>query len=54
MVPEQMWNAIAHIKQQFGLTFGGFSDFKQLTQVNGEPTGSRHSRVDKYAFGKQL
>ena len=35
MVSEQMWNVIAHIKQQFGFVFVGFGDFKQLKPVGG-------------------
>ena len=35
-IQEQMWNAIAHIKQQFGFIFCGFGDFKQLKPTNEE------------------
>ena len=37
MVSEQMWNVIAHIKQQFQFVFVGFGDFKQL-----KPVGEEH------------
>ena len=46
MIPEQMWNVIAHIKQQFGLIFWWFGDFKQLKRVNEERIGSRSSWID--------
>ena len=36
MVSEQMWNVIAHTKQQFGFVFVGFGDFKKLKPVGEE------------------
>ena len=38
MISEQMWNVIAHIKQQFNFIFCGFGDFKQLKPINEEHT----------------
>ena len=37
MISEQMWNVIAHIKQQLGFIFCGFGDIKQLKPINEEP-----------------
>ena len=54
MIPEQMWNVIAHIKQQFGRICCGFGAFKQLKPVKQEHINFRNSWIDKYVFGKNL
>ena len=50
MISEQMWNVIAHIKQQFKFTFCGFGDFKQLKPVNEEHIDFLNTWVIKYRF----
>ena len=50
MVSEQMWNVIAHIKQQFGFVFVGFGDFQQLKPVGEEQIYFKHSRSVNYVF----
>ena len=40
VVSEQMWNVIAHIKQQVGFVFVGSGDFKQL-----KPAGEETHRL---------
>ena len=54
MIPEQMWNVIAHIKQQFGFIFCGFGDFKQLNPVNEEHIDFLNSWIVKYIFNNNL
>ena len=54
MIPEQMWNVIAHVKQQFGFIFCGLGDFKQLKPVNEEHTDFRNSWIVKYVLGDNL
>ena len=47
---EQMWNAIAHIKQQCWCLFVGFGDFKQLKPVGEEHIDFQHSWIVTYVF----
>ena len=47
MVQEQMWCVLAHIKQQFGFTFVGFGDFKQLKPVGEDHIDFRNSWIVK-------
>ena len=54
MIPEQMWNVIAHVKQQFGFMCCGFGDFKQLKPVNEEHIDFRNSWIVEYVFGNNL
>ena len=54
MVSEQMWNVIAHIKQQFGFVFVGFGDFKQLKPVGEEHIDFRHSWIVKDVFNNTI
>ena len=54
MVSEQMRNAIAHIKQQFGFVFVGFGDFKQLKPVGEEHIDFIHSWIVKYVFNNTI
>ena len=54
MIPEQMRNVIAHVKQEFGFIFCGFGDFKQLKPVSEEHVGFRNSWVVKHVFGNNL
>jgi len=54
MISEQMWNVIAHIKQQFKFTFCGFGDFKQLKPVNEEHIDFLNTWIIKYIFNNNL
>ena len=54
MIPEQMWDVIAHVKQHFGFIFCGFGDVKQLKPVNEEQIYFRNSWIVKYVFGNNL
>ena len=54
MISEQMWNVIAHIKQQFGFVFVGFGDFKQLKPVGEEHIDFKHSWIVKYVFNNTI
>ena len=54
MIPEQMWNVIAHVKRQFGFIVCGFGDFKQLKPVNEEHIDFRNSWIVRYVFGNNL
>lgn len=54
MVSEQMWNVIAHIKQQFEFVFVGFGDFKQLKPVGEEHIDFKHSWIVKYVFNNTI
>ena len=54
MIPEQMWNVIAHVKRQFGFICYGLGGFKQLKPVNEEHIDFRNIWVVKYVFGNNL
>ena len=53
MMPEQMWNVISHIKQQFGLICCGFGGFKQLKPANEEHIDFRNSWIVNMCLVKQ-
>ena len=53
-ISEQMWNVIAHIKQQFGFIFCGFGDFKQLKPISEEQTDFLNSWIVKHIFNNSL
>ena len=53
-VSEQMWNVIAHIKQQFGFVFVGFGDFKQLKPVGEEHIDFKHNWIVNYVFNDTI
>ena len=54
MVQERIWSVLAHIKTQFGFTFIGYGDFKQLKPVNEEHIDFFNSWIVKYVFGGKL
>ena len=54
MVQEQMWCVLAHIKQQFGFTFVGFGDFKQLKPVGEGHIDFRNSWIVNYVFNNTM
>ena len=54
MIPEQMWNIIAHIKRLFGFVFCGFGDFKQLKPVNEEHIGFLNPWTVRFIFNNNL
>ena len=54
MISQQMWNVIAHIKQQFGFIFCEFGDFKQLKPINEEHIDSLNNWIVKYIFNTNL
>ena len=54
MIPAQMWNVIAHTKQQFGFIFCGFDDFQQLKPGNEEHIDFRNSWIVTSVFGNNL
>ena len=53
-IPEQMWNVIAPIKQQFGFIFCGFGGFKQLKPINEEHMDFLNSWSAIYIFNSNL
>ena len=54
MISEQLWNVIAHVKQQFGFVFVGYGDFKHLKPVKEDHIDFRNSWIVKYVFNNTI
>ena len=50
MIPSWLWNVLAHVKQQYGFTFIGCGDWKQLAPVDEEDIDFENAWLVKYLF----